>query len=777
MFNINRGNGPKSLWVVIIGLLWNTLFLFSVVQAERRVYELSIEKSIVKIAGNDHVAMTLNGRIPGPTLRFIEGDYAVINVHNRMDVETSIHWHGLLLPNKMDGVPYVTYPPIAPGASFKYEFEIRQTGTYWYHSHTSLQEQSGLYGSIVIEPKDKGALDNIRDHVLLLSDWTDEDPHTVLHTLKRGSGWYAIRKKSAQSILGAAAVGRLSDYFSRELQRMPPMDLSDIYYDAFLINGQAEESLEAVSQEQIKLRVINGSATTFFYLDYAGGEMTIISSDGQAVEPFEEKRILIGVAETYDVLVTVPKSGKFELRATAHDGSGQASLWIGEGEKIYSPDVPPPNLYASMGELSLGKMFALTPPGSMGMSTAEVEQGNFDKPGMNGMGQDDMNMPKAAHAVHEMVKEHEQIRENQTEEKGGHSGHSIKEEQKSTGSSGYWLLDEDISSKENLAVDGMNPQRPWPPYEKLRSLQNTAFDKSREEREVRLTLDGDMERYVWFLNEKPLSEADSIEIKRGEIVRFVMINRTMMHHPMHLHGHFFRVINQAGDYSPLKHTVNVAPMSTTVIEFNASEFGDWFFHCHLLYHMGSGMARVVHYEDFVLDPALAAVRSKLYGEDFYIFGQVDGMSNMAQGVVTLSNARHIFSAEWKAGWQKEDDVQWEATPAYDYYLNRFSTVFAGAELEGARAIEKHEAVFGFRYLAPLNIESRSWVDTEGDFQFALGRRMDLTPRIKPFAEFEFDTAAKWENRAGVSYILSRDTSLIGQWHSEFGWGAGLEIRF
>jgi len=770
--NLTGVNGAILLRAVSIGLLCNIFFLFSVAQAERRVYELSIEKNIVNITGSDNVAMTINGRIPGPTLHFVEGDKAIINVHNKMDVETSMHWHGILLPNRMDGVPYLTYAPIAPRDTFTYEFEIRQTGTYWYHSHTGLQEQVGLYGSIVIEPKDKGAHDNIRDHVVLLSDWTDEDPHTVIHTLKRGSEWYAIRKKSAQSIMGAASIGRLSDYFSRELQRMPPMDLSDIYYDAFLVNGRREESLKAISQEQIKLRIINGAASTFFYLDFAGGDMLIVSADGQAIKPMATKRILIGVAETYDILVTVPKSGKFELRSTAHDGSGHASLWIGEGERIYSPDVPPANLYANMSELSLGQIFALTPSGSMGMSSAEVERGKFDKPGMNVMGDHDTKMAEAPQADHNMLNMHDQM-----DEKGSHLGHANLEGQKSAKSSAYWLLGEDISSKKSLALDGMNPERPGPPYEKLSSLQTTAFDKSRAVRAVRLTLDGDMERYLWFINGKPLSEADSIKIKQGEVVRFIMINRTMMHHPMHLHGHFFRVINQAGDYSPLKHTVDVAPMSTTVIEFDAREFGDWFFHCHLLYHMESGMARVLHYEGFVMDPALAAIRSKLYGDEFYLFGQVDGMSNMAQGTVTLSNSRHIFSTEWKAGWQKVDDTQWEATPAYDYYLNRFATVFAGVDLEGSNDIEKHLAVFGFRYLVPLNIESRSWVDAEGNFQFALGRRIDLTPRIKPFAEFEFDTAAYWENRAGVSYILSRDTSLIGQWHSEFGWGAGVEMRF
>jgi hypothetical protein len=287
-----------------------------------------------------------------------------------------------------------------------------------------------------------------------------------------------------------------------------------------------------------------------------------------------------------------------------------------------------------------------------------------------------------------------------------------------------------------------------------------------------------MERYVWFLNNMPLSESDSIEIKRGEVVRFIMVNRTMMHHPMHLHGHFFRVINTQGDFSPLKHTVDVAPMTTTVIEFAAEEFGDWFFHCHLLYHMESGMARVVHYQDFTLDPATAAVRQRLYHDPFHLYGQVDVLSQMAQGTLVYANARHIFSTEWRAGWQRVDDVEWEVTPAYDYYLNRFASVFAGVDLEGAGdRFEKHEGILGMRYLLPLNIASRVWVDTAGGFQFAVGKHLELTPRLVVFSEAEYDTKEHWEIRAGTSYMISKHFSLIGQWHSLFGWGGGLRWQF
>ena len=276
---LSAGVAPGSVW------------------AETASVELTIAKEKVTIGGATAEGMTINGGIPGPTLRFKEGDTARIHVHNRMPVPTSIHWHGLLVPPNMDGVPFISFPPIQPGTTFTYEFPIRQSGTYWYHSHSNLQEQSGVYGSIVIEPRQEDQrVEN--DHVVLLSDWTVENPHSVLRTLKRGSEWYAIEKGSSQSIVGAARVGLLGDYFARELQRMPAMDIADVAYDYFLANGKPETSLSAPGGSMVRLRVINGSATTYFHLEYAGGAMTIISADGLDVQPVEQQRFLIGVAET-----------------------------------------------------------------------------------------------------------------------------------------------------------------------------------------------------------------------------------------------------------------------------------------------------------------------------------------------------------------------------------------------------------------------------------------------------------------------------------------------
>ncbi|NOH00371.1 MAG: multicopper oxidase domain-containing protein [Ignavibacteriae bacterium] len=781
-------------------------------QAQVVEYDLTIAQEEINITGEPSNGMTINGGIPGPTLRFTEGDSAVIHVHNQMDVETSIHWHGILVPPNMDGVPFVSFPPIAAKTTFTYKFPIRQSGTYWYHSHTSLQEQSGVYGSIAIEPKEKSKNDELKDHVLLLSDWTNENPHSALRLLKRGSEWYSLEKGSAQSIIGAASVGLLGDYFSRELQRMPAMDIADIAYNRFLINGSPNSIIDQTTDEQVRLRIINGSASSFFFVEFAGGEMTIISADGINVEPVKIKRLLIGVAETYDVIIDIPQSGMYEFRATAHDGSAYSSAWFGNGVKHKADYVPNPNLYISMGGLSFGKVFALTPAAAMGMSDSKVDAGMFDNPGMNmdmeNINMDDMDMHnmdgmgmEKDHSgemnMHNMHIDHsdtskmkdsnkmnhqnmEMTMEDETEKMAKGEDVSANQDEERNGkrfANNFGLLGSDVASSKHLAVEGMNKERPLPPYDKLRSLEPTSFSGGNPVREIRLTLDGDMERYVWFINNEPLSESDYIEIKESEVVRFIMINRTMMHHPMHLHGHFFRVINKQGDYSPLKHTVDVAPMSTTVIEFLSNEVGDWFFHCHLLYHMKSGMARVVHYEDFKMPPDVAAVRSELFSESWYLWANPSVMSNMSIGSIVFADTRNIISANWETGWQEINSFQWEMTITWDRYVNRFFTFFAGANLEGIEnEFEKTVGTAGIRYLLPLNIETRFWLDTKFDARINMEKYFELTPHISLFGESQYDTDELWEYRSGMFYLINRWLSLTGQWHSEYGWGGGVEVR-
>ena len=300
----------------------------------------------------------------------------------------------------------------------------------------------------------------------------------------------------------------------------------------------------------------------------------------------------------------------------------------------------------------------------------------------------------------------------------------------------FGFLETDIASRANLASEG-GPERPLTPYGRLRSMESTTLPADAPVREIRLTLDGDMERYTWFINNRPVTESDRIRIREGEVVRFIMINRTMMHHPMHLHGHFFRVINGQGDHAPLKHVVDVAPMSTTVIEFYSDEVGDWFFHCHLLYHMKSGMSRLIDYEDFQPSADVQDVRNLLYKDPIYFFGTADLSSNMTEGSLTLANSRFSLDAGWEVGWQQVEETEWEGLFTADYHFNRFSSLLAGINVLGEGSDEEAtRGVFGFRYLLPLNFESTAWLDTDGGGRFILEKELQLTPRFELGMEVE-----------------------------------------
>lgn len=741
--------------------------------AKEVVYNLTIAETSVNFTGKNRTAMTVNGGIPGPTLRFREGDTAVLHVTNKMAVPSSIHWHGILLPPNQDGVPFISYPPIKPGTTFTYRFKIRQAGTYWYHSHSGLQEQRGVYGPIVIQPRSKRHRVS-REHVVLLSDWTDTNPMKVMRQLRRGSEFMGVKKKTSQSLLGAWKTGKTKEFWKREAMRMPPMDLADVAYDAFLINGKKSSSIHAKPGDVVRLRIIDGSASSYFHLQYAGGPMKIIAADGQDVRTVIQKQpLLIGVAETYDVLIKVPAKGSYEFRATAQDGSGSASLWIGSGTKHAAPEMPKPFVYDTMDMFGWKKMFALTPAGAMGMPTKHVKMGMYDKPGMNmaGMKHGSMNMPDMSPSGMNMKNmKHGDM--DMGADMGGGVFHNPRK----------WydfLLREDAAQYPRLATDNMGSRyRPFPPYNKLRAVRKTALKKNAPTREVRLTLDGNMKRYIWSFNNQPLKPENDIKINQGEVVRFIFINRTMMHHPLHLHGHFFRVLNGQGDYSPLKHTVNVAPMNTTVIEFKANEVGDWFFHCHLLYHMEAGMARVVRYNDYSNDPETEALHSKLYNQHWWFFAQADVLSNMTQGVVRYENLQNAFSLSWKAGWNEVQDTNWEGSLTYDRYINRFTSVFAGVYAEGIDSKRDRDvAIVGFRYLLPLNIMSSTWIDSDGEARVTFARELMLTPRLGIFGEVEYDTLEKWSQQGGLSYMVNENLSVTGLWDSDYGWGAGLTLKY
>lgn len=678
--------------------LLTPLFLFpAAVSAATVEYDLEIAATRWSPDGELRPvrALTINGTIPGPTLRFREGDVAVINVHNRLEhEETSIHWHGLLLPNEQDGVPYVTTPPIQPGATHRFEFPLTHAGTYWYHSHTGLQEQSGIYGSIVVEPRGGVAEAADRDEVIVLSDWTLARPEEVMRTLMSGNEWYEFKKGSIQSVVGAIRAGELDSFMDREKSRMPAMDVSDVAYDAFLANGKRNFDPGVKNGQTVRLRFINAGASTYFYLQSAAGPLQIVAADGPPVKPIRVKRLLVGMAETYDVHVTVPPAGRWEVRATAQDGSGHASVWLGSGGDHPAPEIPRPNLY------------------------------NMDDHLLAALEDDEAVVP-ATDAV-------------------------------------------------ALAAE---PERPLPPYARLRSTTVTRLDPALPRRFIPLRLTGDMERYLWSFNGKTMAEDGVIRIKRGEVLRLEFINDTMMHHPLHLHGHFFRVLDDRElPDAPLKHTVDLPPMGKRTVEFEANESGDWLFHCHLLYHMHMGMARIFSYEE--QGPDHVPDFGEHDQDPFYFMAEGSFQTHMSMGMASFMNSRNDFYTMWDLGWHEFDfeHIHYEIDLGWKRYFNpNFSTVL------GARLTNEHDAVDrafgGVEYRLPYLIDSFAQVDSEGDVRLGLGKALRLTDRISVFGEIEYDTGSEWEWSTGFEYLLTKQFSLISEYHSDHGIGGGVSFRF
>lgn len=649
-------------------------------------YTLDIGASELSPAGKPVQVLTINGTSPGPVLRFREGDVARITVRNTLRSEdASIHWHGLLVPNLEDGVPLLTTPPIGPGQSRVFEFLIRQNGTYWYHSHTAHQEQRGIFGAIVIEPRQATNLKTDHDQAIVLSDWTNEDPNEVQRTLQRGSDWYALRKGAAQSLFGAWQAGHLGEYLDREKALVPPMDFGDVAYDAFLMNGQRRLQLPGRPGETIRVRLINAGAATYFYLDAATGPLRIIAADGQDVKALETKRLLIGPAECYDILVTIPRAGTWELRATAQDGSGAVSAWLGAGETHVAVGPPKPNPYG-MSDYLMSILDQLDP-----------------EPGVQSF------------------------------------------------------------------------DRPLSPYASLRAAQPQAVPASA--REVTLKLSGDMVRYVWSFDGISAEEAGPIKVRRDETIRVKLVNNTMMHHPIHFHGHFFRLVTPEEDdpsTAPLKHTVDVPPMSTRLIEFTANEGdGDWLLHCHLLYHHVSGMMRVIRVtgpagEEPPHEPMLHEKESR------FAWGEATLTSAFHQASATLRQGNHDVTLDWLQGARAGDGH--EGLLAYRHYVSQRWTWFAGYRVDTMMGGDKG-LVAGATYRLPYFIDVTFSQQSGGESRLALAKSLQLTDRLSLHLSLQQGRHTGTAGGAMLNCTLTKETSLSLGYSSEFGTGGGLTFRF
>ena len=760
--------------------------------SDTSVYQLTIRQETVNRAGTNVVGMTINGGIPGPTIRFKEGGYAVIYVKNEMNTETSVHWHGILIPNFYDGVPYLTTPPIKPGQTQKYEFPLKQSGTYWYHGHTLLQEQSGVYGSIVIEPKEK-TMAYDQELVMVLSDWTNQKPMTVLRNLKRGNEWYNIRKGTSTPLNRVIARGGFGAQLNFWKQRMESADIADVYYQAFLTNGQKTQQYPNFRPgERVRVRIINASASSQYWLTFGGEDPLLVAADGLDVVPVRHNKTFIAIAETYDFIVTIPSSGQVEIRASVQDGSGKTSAFLGQGAVLAAPDVPRPDKIQMMMQMAKMDMRMGAPAMKFNPDQEKPKQmmANWgmkmdQKKGMSGMKSSDMaqcqdSMKGMDHSAHGSMR-----RMNMDSSPNGMKMAGEKQR-----------MPMDSSNR----MDGMGSMTMFAQYnyDYLKSPRKTTLSADKPTRNLILNLTGNMVRYIWSLNGVPISEADKIQIRQGEVVRITLNNLTMMHHPMHLHGHFFRVINKNGEYSPLKHTVNVPPMQKTVIEFDANDYGDWFFHCHVLYHLVGGMARVFSY-DTPRDPHMASYPiAKLTheGNRFFSWGAADVASHMTQLNLVSSNVRNQVNARFEYGWNQ----RMEAEVTYGRYLYDYLQVFVGVNAENERESRPNDisttVIGGIRFLTPYLFALDVRLDSKLRPQISLSRSIMIFPRTMLFGEYEYQADFGWRKRsdregvpdngayrqevtwsAGLEYYLSRNVSLVGSYANRFGAGAGLRMRF
>lgn len=706
--------------------------------------DLFVGRTRVNFTGKYRFALSINGQVPAPTLHFTEGDTAEIYVHNLLGEETSIHWHGLILPNRYDGVPYLTTAPIRAGETQLFRFPLVQNGTYWYHSHTGTQEQRGMYGALVIHKRaPERAEDKLPETTLVLSDWADENPKQIHRSLHNATDWYAIKKGSTQDYGSALRQGYFPTKIRNEWIRQLPMDVSDVAYDLFLANGKASSKASAYKKgDRVRLRIVNGSASTYFWLTWAGGKISVIANDGMDVEPVEVDRMLIAVAETYDVVVTIPEDGSYEFRATAEDRTKFASLFLGAGSEITAPELPKLQYFEGMKMMN----------GMMKMD------GSMDDMGMN-MSLQKMDMNSVMYP----------------EVMGGDKKKSTTEhtEPKGTGTTlpkGFKTLN----------------------YAMLRSTRSTVLPEDWPLRTMHWELTGTMSRYVWTIDHHTVSESDKIMIRHGEKLRIILYNGSMMRHPMHLHGHFFRVLNKQGDYAPLKNVLDIMPMETDTIEFAASETeGDWFFHCHILYHMMSGMGRIFSYENSVPNPELPknALR-KVYQDDrrFHSMAHIGLESNGSDGEIMLGNTRWFAQTEWRLG--LHDMHGYESESHIGRYLGKyqFFAPYVGwdyryrshskpeTNLFGQENSKDQRRAFcaGFGYTLPMFLILDARVDHTGHFRVQFRREdLALTPRLR--AQIMWNTDREW--MAGARWILTKYWSLSSHYDSDMGIGVGVSFTY
>lgn len=717
-------------------------------QPKKIRYDLYVADTIVNYTGKRKKAIAINGSIPAPTLFFTEGDTAEIYVHNTMRHETSIHWHGIILPNKEDGVPYLTTAPIKPSQTHVFRFPVIQSGTYWYHSHTKVQEQSGMYGALIFYKREEP---DIKQQPIVISEWADMRPHEIDRSLHSQTDWFAIKKNAVQSYAEAISVGHFGTKIGNEWKRMLAMDVSDVAYDRFLVNGDTAKTFSQYKKgDKVKLRIINGSASSYFWLKFAGGKMTVVANDGEDVEPVAVDRLIIGTAETYDVIVTIPDNMRYEFLVTPEDRTKYASIWLGKGMSMPAIRMPKLKYFEGMKMMN----------GMMKMNGDMKEM-----PGMKMTNQVmDMNTvmyPEIMDASHDMV---------------GKDNSAINNaENMNTGNSDIITLN----------------------YAMLKAPNKTTLPDNLSKRTFFFNLTGNMNRYVWTIDNRAVSEAKRIWIKKGEIIRIVLFNNTMMRHPMHLHGHFFRLLNKHGVYSPLKNTLDIMPMERDTIEFAATESGDWFFHCHILYHMMSGMGRIFSYENSPPNPDIPDPKYaqwKLFQDDrsFHLMAEIGIETNGSDGRAMLNNKRWRLETLWHLGYQEHHGYEsetsvgrylgkmqwWYVYAGFDYHYKAQS----GIRLDEAYNLfgqlsnknNRKTAVAGVQYILPMLLVADARIDGDGKVRLQVSREdIPVAKRLR----LNFMVNTDREYMTGLRYIVTKYIAVSSHYDSDMGLGAGLTIIY
>lgn len=567
-------------------------------------FDLVIDEMPVNFTGQTRTAKTINGSIPGPTLRWREGEVVTLRVTNRLNEPTSLHWHGIILPFEMDGVPGLSYAGIAPGKTFVYRFRVNQSGTYWYHSHSGFQEQNAVYGAIVIDPAKPDRVVYDRDYVVMLSDWSDSSPDFIFNRLKTGDGYYNYVKPNLIDLYHQAqkeGVGTaLEDRLMWDRMRMSPRDLLDVTGSTYtyLMNGSTpagDWTAGFKPGEKIRLRFINGSSMSYFDVRIPGLKMTVVAADGQDVHPVTIDEFRFGVAETLDVIVEPSADQAYCLFAQSMDRSGYSRGTLTPHPDLRAP-LPPMDPVPTLTMADMGMNMGGMDREGMDMS------GTKPQPAMAGMDMSDTK-PQSAMAGMDMntapMPGMDHPNRNPLNLPGLHN-RQLKD--------GMLTIDWTPPTERGVGVDmkaqqvslrlddpgaGLrNNGRKVLTYSDLRSIDGPISDRE-PTRGIELHLTGNMYRYIWGFNGVSYANATPIELNYGETVRVLLINDTMMNHPIHLHGMWSELEDAQGNYLARKHTLSVAPGHAVTYRVTANAIGRWAYHCHLLYHMTGGMFREV----------------------------------------------------------------------------------------------------------------------------------------------------------------------------------------